>query len=97
MIGCCSQASFVCAGSSLFVGSPLQNFHAPWGEPFTLSDNTGLDHLTQQAVALKAVRFIFHLKKPACKVKNSSYYYKWTKIFVQILLCEDPLIISLVA
>ena len=37
MISCCFQAISVCAHSFLIpvVGSPLQNFHAPWGAPFS--------------------------------------------------------------
>ena len=46
MIGCCFQAIYVCAGSLLYVGLPLQNFHAPWREPFTLLKNTMLQNTT---------------------------------------------------
>ena len=46
-IGCCFQGVSVCAGSPLFVGSPLKNFHAPWGKPFTLLRNIGLSYHMQ--------------------------------------------------
>ena len=47
MIGCCFQAIPVCAWftrhSPFIIGSPLQNFHALWGEPFTLLRSTALN------------------------------------------------------
>ena len=58
MRGCCFQAISVCAGSPLFVGSPLQNFDAPWGEPFTLLRNTGLGNKRLRTSESKAGRVI---------------------------------------
>ena len=52
MIGVCFQAISVCASSPLFVGSPLQNFHASWDEPFTLSRNTDLEDLNPKYKSL---------------------------------------------
>ena len=55
MIGCFFQAISILAGSLLFVGSPMQNFHAPLGEPLTLLRNTALDETTARSTRIYCI------------------------------------------